>query len=395
MGAKRFATLGLVLAIALAGLMSGRTQAAEGKGTPLGRFISPDFCGALVIHPLRIQQSTLAEAIKSALPKDSPAATALPLGLLQGQKNLPPGMDVEKLNKLIDPKTIHRVVVLIDPLAAPGADASPGIIVQFNADVDGAAILAAVAKDWQPGESAGTKYQKTKNPKAGQPDMAACVVDSRTIIAGLEVTLVKMLADNQSGSQPLLEQLKHTSLNNDIVVEFLAEPLIAKVAKATGKTADQVLAGAGDPSMAMMAKEVKSVSVALNFSGATLLHAEVATGKDEAAAGLAMLANMGVATGKQKYEEFKKTPSPLLPPPLTEALFKVGDEIFAGLTVKAEAARTVANLPMPASLPDALKTVTQIGSTMLQGMAASAGGGLSGPAGGTPAPATAPATPSK
>ena len=379
MGAKRLSTLGMALAITLAGLMPQPAPAADGKGGPLGRFISPDFCGAVVIHPLRIQESTLAAAIKSALPKDGPSASAAPLAMLQAQKNAPPGMDVEKLSKLIDPKTIHRVVVLVDPLPVPGVQASPGIIVQFNTDVDGAAILAAVAKDWQPAETAGTKYQKTKNPKAGQPDLAACVTDARTMIAGLEVTVVKMLAPNQQGSQPLLEQLKHTSLNNDIVVEFLAEPLLAKLTKATGKTADEVLAGAGDPGAAVLAKEIKSVSLTLNFSGATLLHAEVVTSKDEAAGGLAMMANMAMAAGKQKYEEAKKSPIPMVPPPVTGALFKVGDEVFAGLTIKVEAARLVANLPMPASLPDALKTVTQIGATMLQGM--SPGGP---PAGGAP-----------
>ena len=335
-------------------------------------------------------------AIQSALPKDGSAAAATPAALAQAQKNAPPGMDIEKLSKLIDVKTVHRVVLLVDPLPAPGVPASPGIIVQFNTAVDGAAILAALAKDWQPAESARTKYQKTKNPKAGQPDLAACVIDTQTIIAGLEVTVIKMLAPNQQSSQPLLEQLKHTSLNNDIVVEFLAEPLIAKVAKATGKTADQVLAGAGDPSMAAMAKEIKSVSLTLNFSGATLVHAEVLTGKDEAAGGLAMMANMGVAAGKQKYEEFKKAPSPLLPPPITNALFKVGDEVFAGLTVKAEAVRLVAHLPMPASLPDALKVITQIGATMLQSMQLAPGGPSAGSVSGPPAGSgTAPAAPHK
>ena len=37
-----------------------------------------------------------------------------------------------------------------------------------------------------------------------------------------------------------------------------------------------------------------------------------------------MMANMALAAGKQKYEEFKKSPIPMVPPPVTQAAVQGG-----------------------------------------------------------------------
>ena len=79
--------------------------------------------------------------------------------------------------------------------------------------------LYRLSPAWQPAEAEGTKYMKMKNPTAGQPDVAAVVADSQTLIAGFDVTVVKMLAKDQ-GEQPLVKQLQRASFKNDIL-EFL------------------------------------------------------------------------------------------------------------------------------------------------------------------------------
>lgn len=153
----------------------------------------------------------------------------------------------------------------------------------------------------------------------------------------------------------MLKQLQKASLKHDILVEFYAEPLIAGLTKSTGKSIDELLKPMNNPSMASMAKDVKSVSLQLDFSGKTLLHGEVASGKPETAATMAMMGNMGVSGGKQQFEAMKKQPPPLLPPNLLPVLTKLGDEIFAGLTIKAEGTQLTIDLPTPDSLPEALK----------------------------------------
>jgi hypothetical protein len=133
----------LGLAVALAGLVPGGASAAEGGY--IGRYISPDFCAALVIHPERIGQSTLAEAVKSALPKElATVGTAQAVAALSNQKNLPPGVDVAKLTKLLEGKPVRRIVILVDPFPLKNVPSAPGVIVQFGADIDADGILSAI-----------------------------------------------------------------------------------------------------------------------------------------------------------------------------------------------------------------------------------------------------------
>ena len=230
-----------------------------------------------MIHPDRISKSTLATALKAGMPKEkAPADPAAALTMaLASQKNLPKGMDIAKLVKLLEGKTVVRIVVLIDPILKPDIPAGFGIIVQFGDDIDGDAILSAVSSEWQPAEAHGVKFKTLKNPQPGMPAFAALAPDARTLITGLQGTVVKMLAKDQ-GSQPLLKQLRHTNFDNDIILEFSAEPLLSQAAK-SGKPAEEVLATMGGPDLARLAKEIKSFSTKINFSGETLLHAEVLT----------------------------------------------------------------------------------------------------------------------
>ena len=348
---QRRGRIWLGLAIALAGLIPGGTNAARGDSLP--RYLSSDFCAALVIHPQRIGNSTLATALKSGLPKELASADpAMAVAALKSQKNLPPGMDADKLAKLLAGKTIVRIVVLVDPMPVADVPAAPSVIVQFGDDIDGEGILSAVTSAWQPAETNGIKYKKMKNPEPGKPDLAAYAPDARTLIAGLEVTVVKMLAKDQ-GARPLLKQLQHTNFDNDIIVEFLAEPFSAK-------GGDKFLAQMGGPDAGKSAKEIKSLSVKINFSGKTLFHAEVVTDTPETAARYAALARKTVADGKPQFEEMKKQPPIPLPPPAMPMLSKLGDEIFTGLKVSNDGPRLVVDLAMPASLPDALKLAAQM-----------------------------------
>jgi hypothetical protein len=361
MALQRLGMTCLGLTIALAGLLSGGTNVAG--GAELTRYLSPDFCAVVVIHPERIKTSTLAVAANSALPKEMASADPTPalMAALATQKNLPPGLDVAKLVKLTAGKAVRRIVIFIDPMPAKDLPAAPGVIVQFGEDIDTEGLLSAISSGWEPVEAVGTKYKKLQNPKPGQPDLAAVALDPRTLIAGMDATVLKMLAKDQ-GVQPLLKQLQHTSFDHDIIVEFLAEPLLAKVAKSAGKSPEEVLASMGDgkTTWGQLAKDVKSASLTLDFSGETLFHGEVGAAKPESAAAMSMMATMGVAGGKAKFAEMKKGPLPMVPPAALEVISKLGDEMFAGLTIKAEGPRLVVDLPMPASLPDALKFAAQM-----------------------------------
>lgn len=345
------------MSMVLVALAQRGALGADTKGGSLANYISPDFCAAVVIHPERIAQSPLAAAVKSAFPSQGEAADLSSMvTMAASQGSMPPGMDAAQLAQLLKDKPVHRVVLLIDPMPVPGIPAGPGLILQFGADVDGKAILTALSKDWKAADTQGTAYQTLKNPEAGKPDIAACVVDARMILVGLEPTVLKMLAKPED-ARPLLDQLRKTSLNHDVVVEFLAEPLLTKYAQSTGKSTEEALKALGE--QAAMAKDVKSLSATMNCSGKTLFHAELVTAKAESAGMLGMLATMGLNAGKEKFEVFKKDPPPM-PPTVIEPLKKLGDEVLKSLSIKNDGPRLVVDLPMPAALPDALKAAGEM-----------------------------------
>ena len=359
---QRQGKLCLGLAIALAGLIPAGTSVV--RGADLTRYLSSDFCAAVVIHPQRISKSTLAAAVQSGLPKEMASADpAKAIATLTRLKDLPPGMDLAKLAKLLEGKTIIRIVIFIDPMPTADVPAAPGIIVQFGDDIDGDGLLAAISSDWKPAEAKGVKYKTLKSPEPGKPDIGAFVPDARTLIAGLDATVVKMLAKDQGG-QPLLKQLQHASFDNDILVEFLAEPLWAEKANGGGKSAEKIIGSLGGPDLAKSAKEIKSLSIKLNFSGKTLLHAEVVTDTPETATKYAAVAQAGIAFAKPQFEALKKQPPPLVPPPAVAVISKLGDEVFEGLTIKNDGPQLLVNLAMPASLPDALKLAAQMAAQM-------------------------------
>ena len=163
--------VGLAVLLVLSGVLRGTSSS---RAASLPQYLSPDFCAVLVIHPQRISESTLGEAIKSGLPAAvanvDPIAAAV--GSLKNQKSgLPPGMDPDKLSQLLQGKAVQRIVLFIDSSMDKNTPNS-ALVAQFGKDIDGEGILAALTTEWQPAESNGTKYRKLKD-KPGEADGAA------------------------------------------------------------------------------------------------------------------------------------------------------------------------------------------------------------------------------
>ena len=351
------------------------------------QYISPDFMAVLVIHPQRIGDSTLAKELKSALPpsltSSDPATTVTTM--LKGQKNLPKGMDVDKLASLLKGKTVRRVVLLIDStLSSPTPNANSfetAVIVQFSDEIDGEGIFSAYTTEWQPAETNGVKYRKFTSDGPVRFEGAALSPDNRTLIMGNPGTVIKMLAKNE-GERPLLKQLQKASLKHDILVEFAAEPMWAGVTKSLGKSQDDLLNWEGSKMVAPVYKDIKGVSLQINFSGDSLLHGEVTTGKPETAAQLKLMGQSYLGTAKQQYEDLKKPPPPGVKRSdvgnMLQAMpvfLKLGDEIFAGLSIKSEGPQVVVDLPTPKSLPEVLKAAANLAPMMIPGASPAPGPG--------------------
>lgn len=169
------------------------------------------------------------------------------------------------------------------------------------------------------------------------------------------------------GEPPLLKQLQHASFDNDIILEYCAEPLWTGLTKASGKSLDEILAPlvGKDPATAGMVKDVKSISLRVNFSGKTLLRGDVATGKPETAAAMSMIGQQLKGVAKQKLEELKKQPPPGPMAMLAPIFSKVADEALAGLEIKADGPQMTVELATPDSLAATLKGLAQTFGAMI------------------------------
>ena len=148
------------------GLVSAGARPA--RAADLGQYLAPDFCGVIVVHPQRIGQSTLAEAIKTGLPKAivnadpvDAIAASMKKSLNKG-KDLPPGMDVDKLASLLRGKPLKRIVVMIDAGLDKKGEPSSAVVAQFVDEIDTEGVLAAITTQWEPAETNGVKYKSSR-----------------------------------------------------------------------------------------------------------------------------------------------------------------------------------------------------------------------------------------
>jgi len=328
--------LSLVAILTMLGVQALDQPSAQAQTAPRGtlsRYVAADFWGAIVIHPARVA--------KSPLWADLPKSAAMPM-------TTPPGMDpaqaaaLMQAAKELDPTKIRRVVVLLE--GKPQANTSSAAIVQFEDDLS-QKWVDLLTKGGQAAEHQGTKYMKLKMPTG--PELAACAPDPKILLVGTEPALQRALT-MPAGAQPLLEELRRVSLENDILAAVLFEPLL----KAAG---DQI-----PPTMKPMAEGLKSAAATINFSGDTLLHVDLMAAKEETAAGLQKQLSMFPAMGVQQAQAMK----PMLPPQLAAALFPVLEEMAAGTKVNKDGLRVTADMKMPAKLADLLKSISSMASSL-------------------------------
>ena len=372
------------LVLAAAGLLSlvghqGVANAAP-KTDPvnLTQFIGPDFFAALVVHPSRLAKSPMLAGLSqpdtSNLIKSGPPEAALAAEFFKSEK-------------------VRRVVVLVASTAEGGIGASHltvGAIIQFNEDVDSESFLKQVFKDAEPATLGEVTYLTSKakgippDPAAKTPGVpsAAYVAGPRTLLIALEPAMKKMLAP-ATGPRTLLEQLKHSSLNNDVLIQIAAEPLLKSEAGAMLKVLTQ--AQPKSPGVDLI-DDVKSIALALNVTQDPLLKLTVAGAKPDSADkfnGLMQVAKMGIVSG---LDGLKKNPPSMLPPALKEPLFKVTDEIVAALQIAKQGDEVSLTITQPPSLPALVQKAAETAKSMAAAFGPG-GPGVSGlPAGAGAAP---------
>lgn len=320
--------------------VTAKKPAAKADSRNLAEFIAPDFCAALVVHPGRLMKSAAARGMPSG---GAPA-------LASGAARAAPGA---KVLESVDPQKLRRVVILIDPTPMADSPISPAVILQFEEDTDSKALLSKEVQDIESVDYQGKTYLRSQSAGKGDVAGAAYIAGPRTLLLAPEPTLKKMLTAGGE-PRPLLEQLRRTSLNNDLIIEVFAPPLIKLMGEAAKPAGKQ---GPSPSAMATaMLEEIKSASLTFNLSGDTLLQLTIVGAKNDSADklhGQLSLLQMMIAGAGAKQPEEKAAPGP------AGALADLSQQLLKDLQVTKQEDRVVVTLPMPKDFTELVKKFSE------------------------------------
>jgi hypothetical protein len=302
----------------------------------LSAFVHPDFCAAIVLHPSRMLQSPLMKQMESLSGMAGSAAAGNTGG---GGPNMALAGELHKFL----PK-IRRMTVLLSPAPAEKSLVQGAAIVQFQDAADVEPFLAILFKKEAPKTA---EYQGTQYWIQPTNQIVTCHAGGRILIPTQEATLQKMLGRN-TGSRPLLDQLRRAGLDHDMLIEVLAEPVLAAVAKSTGQSPAAMVTKAGP--LGDLFTETKSLSLAVDLSGETLARLRIASGSEESANKLMGVFSLAPMMGPQLIAQAKKEPPKGLPPAAAQVVIELGEELLQGLKVTKEGNSVVVTLAMPKDL---------------------------------------------
>jgi hypothetical protein len=204
----------LCLVAAGIGLSGAKAAAVDVK------YVSSDFCAAIVVAPQRIAKSPM---VAPLLKQEQVAAKLQSVGL--------------------DPQNIQQLMLLITPPGkSPGTPDAPGIVIRFAEPVDTKAILTkfrAADKSKGPGEIKDVTIQG-KPCWEFQADLkgVAYAPDDRTLMLSDGNVLAKMfLADG--AKSPLIDKLNQLDANSDVAVVVALDPLRSTITTLTSVAAMQ------------------------------------------------------------------------------------------------------------------------------------------------------------
>jgi hypothetical protein len=224
-----------------------------------------------------------------------------------------------------------------------------GIIMRFAEPVDALKLLGTTPGGVEEQTFQGKPFFKAKGPEAavGGQRLCACVADERTLVAGPEATLKKMLSAG-GGKSPLIERLRAADTNNDAVAVLVVGPyrqLLTQFVAAAGKSVPPPLAG-----VRQLPEHLQAVTAALDLGGPALLTLTLEADNAAGADAVEELAKSALDFVKQVYPDARKALAAQVPPDFAQPALAVADQLNGGVKVSKAGVNVTLTLPRPAGL---------------------------------------------
>ncbi|GAB4136332.1 MAG: hypothetical protein Tsb009_03290 [Planctomycetaceae bacterium] len=271
-------------------------------------YITDEFVGAVVVHPSRVLNSDyVKELIAVADQPGSPLAGKITSFFDVATKET--GLDIHKIEEVIllldekglepknftgtgkfDPKTGKNVTV-----SKPKA--VPAFIVRYGGTLDEQDLLKRIRE-----KEKGDPEKKSHGGKTyyAVGVLAFALPDDKTLVAGDEETLKKMLTAGKTSS-PLSKRLATLGAEHDIVVAFAGEKFEQKVAQSAGMTPDPEA-----QKYAEHLKNAKSIAITINISTSPLMTVVLGMSDDQSAGEFGdILKGEALPQLKKQYEQNK------------------------------------------------------------------------------------------
>ena len=290
--------------------------------------IAADFNAALIVHPRRLLQSPSL----AALPQDELGAAV-----------------VRKWG--VDPRSIDRAVVLMDPLPGGKTLFFGGAILRFAEAVDGKKQLARSMQGVEEVNFNGKKYYKSKGKEAVIAGIRMCgyVADERTIVIAPEPMLRKMIVADDTRS-PLIDRLRSADLDQDVVAVFLLEPFRALARERVKSLKSNLPAELA--ALTTLPDRLQSMTVSLNLTGATFLKVDLEANSEESGRVVLDLAHAGQGMARSVYPNVRQALKAQVPNDLATSIFAVADGALDGIRVQQDGSHVLISLKAPPGLAE-------------------------------------------
>jgi hypothetical protein len=301
-------------------------------------YIAPEFCVALVVHPRRL--------LASPLLKDVPLKDLTPKEVKEA------GLDVRK---------IEQVVVLYEPESGNQTRPDGGAIIRFSEDVNGKKMFTKLAKEVTEATFKGKKYYKASDDSdTGRGPVSCYVADARTLVIAPEQPLHKMMLAKE-GKGPLVERLRDTDADQDVIAVLLMEPLREK--------AQELLKGVRTDDLPDEFKAIhklpellKAATASVNLSGDTLVRLDLEAKDNEASESVLKMAKEGVEQVKAFYKLLGRGIFAKMDKKLADPAKKLTDELITKVNIRDEAPRVVLEIGTPSDFAElSTKLAPQVG----------------------------------